>query len=140
MRKADNLLHIGRRFGLDQNLVLHAAQGFDKTRGIKQAITIEIVLDFLLHHLLAIDGQLLVSIDDLVARQTDHALDVVERWVRRIAEYHHVAALRRVHFDYFLVDHRQAHAVGVLVHQDEIAHQQGRDHRAGGNLEGLHEK
>jgi hypothetical protein len=39
-----------------------------------------------------------------------------------------------------LVDHREADAVRVFVDEDEVADQQRRDHRTGGNLERLDEK
>jgi hypothetical protein len=62
------------------------------------------------------------------------------RGVDRVAEDHHVAALRVVVGDDLLVDHRQPHAVVELVDQDEVAHQQRRDHRTRRDLERLEQE
>ncbi len=69
-----------------------------------------------------------------------HTLDVVQRGLRGIAEHHHIAALRGVALGHLGVEHGQADAVGVLVHQDQVAHQQGGDHGAGRNLERLEQE
>ena len=79
---------------------------------------------------MAIDTQMLVLIRDSVAWQTDHALDVIERRIFRVAKHHDITALRFIDADDLLVDDRQANAVGKFIDQDEVAHQQGRNHRA----------
>jgi hypothetical protein len=48
-----------------------------------------------------------------------------------------VAAAHRVDLDHLLVDDREPDPVDVLVHQDEVAHQKRRLHRARRDLEGL---
>ena len=65
--------------------------------------------------------QKLLDLIDLVARQPDDPLDVVEGGVLGEAEDHHVAPLGLVHLDDLLVDHRQADAVGEFIDQDEVA-------------------
>jgi len=47
----------------------------------------------------AIDAQLLVEIFDVIPRQADDALDVIDRRIGRVAEYHDLAALRVPHGD-----------------------------------------
>ncbi len=89
---------------------------------------------------LAVDSQLLVQVGHLVARQAHHALDVVDARVHRVVEHHHVAARGVVVGDDLLVDHRQADAVVELVDQDQVAHLQRRDHRAGRDLERLEQE
>ncbi len=87
-----------------------------------------------------VDPQPLVAIRDPVARQTDHALDVVESGIFRVAEHHDFAPARLFHFGDLQIDDRQPYAVGELVHEYEVAHQQRRQHRAGRDLEGLHQE
>ena len=77
----------------------------------------------------AVDDQVIVAYLDAVARQPDQALDVIDARIGRKTEHHHVAALRRTRRDELLVDHRQAQAIGVLVHHDEIAIEQRGHHR-----------
>src|SRR6266516_1268204 len=68
----------------------------------------------------AVDEEFLVLVDDLVAGNSDHAFDVIERRILRKAKHHHVAALRLPDIDDLLVDERDPDAVGELVDQDEI--------------------
>ena len=86
-------------------------------------------------HRLAVDDELVVLHLDPVPRQSDQALDVVDARVGRIAEHHHVAALRLPDAHHLLVEHRQAQAIGELVDDDEIPIDQGRHHRVRGNPE-----
>src|SRR6188508_614257 len=98
------------------------------------------VIIFPVRHLFglrAVDPQLLVAVDDLVSGQGRHPLDVVEGRIFRVTEYHDIATLWLVDVDQLEIDDRQAYAVRELVDQDEIPYQQGRQHRAGGNLERL---
>ena len=88
----------------------------------------------------AVDRQFLVEIRHLVAGNTDHALDVVERRLRRITENHDVATCGRRTVRDLGVDDRQTQAVGELVHQDQVARQQCRHHRARWNLERLEQE
>ncbi|MNZ97463.1 hypothetical protein D3C78_1167010 [compost metagenome] len=97
--------------------------------------------DQLLGNRLTVDEQALVGgVANRVARQANHTLDVVDVRVARVAEHHHIAALRITDFDDFLVDHRQADPVGKLAHQDEVADIQGWLHRTGRNLERFHQE
>src|SRR5262249_5678095 len=82
----------------------------------------------------------LVAVGHLVTRHPHDPLDVIERWILGIAEYHDFPALRIVHVYHLHVENRYAYAVSELVHQYEIAHQQGRQHRSGRNLERLHQE
>src|SRR5665213_564046 len=70
---------------------------------------------------LAIHRQVLVVVHDDVPRQPDHSLDVVDRWIARVAEYDDIAVLRRADRDDLLLDDRQADAVDELVDEDEVA-------------------
>ena len=98
-------------------------------------------LDQLLGNQLVVDIKMLVAgIADLVARQANYTLDVVDCRIAWVAKHHHIAPLRITHFDDFRVEYRQADPVRKLVHQNEIAHIQGRFHRAGRNLERLNQK
>src|SRR5574344_2571050 len=72
---------------------------------------------------LSIDAQTLVQVLHPIARQTDDALDVVHAGLGRVPKHHHIATLHRVAFGHLGVEHRQAHAVGEFIHQDQIAHQ-----------------
>ena len=91
-------------------------------------------------HRLAVDRQPLVQVGHLVARHADDALDVVLTGPRRIAEHHDIAALGLVAFGQLGIEHRQADAVVVFVDQDQVTHQQGRDHGARGDLERLEQE
>jgi hypothetical protein len=109
----------------------------DEVKAAFQVAVFAVALQF---DFLAVDGQPLVAVRDLITGQADDALDVVERRIDRIAENHDIAALRRVHVDDLLVDHGEPDAVRKLVHQDEVADKQRRQHGARGNLERLDEK
>src|SRR5690606_2255416 len=88
-----------------------------------------------------VDEQTLVAaVAHLVARQANHSLDVIDVRIAGVTEHHHVATLRIADFDDLGVHHRQANPIGELVDQDEIAHFQRRDHRAGRYLERLDEE
>src|SRR5205814_404822 len=57
---------------------------------------------------LSVHRQLLVLVDDGIARQADHALDEILRWIQRITEDDDVAALRVGHGDDFLLEYRKS--------------------------------
>ena len=86
---------------------------------------------------LAVDGELFVQVSHFVAGHADHALDVVQAGLGRVAKDHHVAALGAVVVEDLGVDHRQAHAVMEFIDQDQVVDHQRRDHRTGRDLEGL---
>src|SRR5450631_2174483 len=77
----------------------------------------------------AVDGDLLVAIHHLVARQADQALDEILRRIDRIAEDDDVTPLRRARRDDLLFDDRQADAVRKFVDEDEVADFKCRAHR-----------
>src|SRR5476649_558519 len=120
-----------------EDAVAHARQVFFQLLVVNRAFVVEVVVERRVFHWLAIDRQALVFISDLITRHADYALDVILGHVFRILEDHDIAALRIVHFNDALIDDRQTDTVGELVHQDQIAYQQGRHHRRRWNLEGL---
>ena len=80
---------------------------------------------------------------DVVPGQADHPLHVVHVRFLGDDEHHHVAPLGSRLAD--LVDvgrigERDAQAVRHLVDEDEVSHQQGGDHRAGRDVEGLEDE
>ena len=89
---------------------------------------------------LPIDGQALVQVGQLVPGHPNHALDVVQAGLGRVAKHHHITTLGLAAFAHLDIEHRQAQAVVEFVHQYQVADQQGRDHGAGGYLEGLKQK
>ena len=104
------------------------------------------VFDPLHSHRLAVDVEHAADHLDAVAGQPDQALDVVGLVVPRQLEDDDVAALGIVAED-AAVEQRQPEADGVLAvsigefgHEQIIADQQRRDHRARGNVEGLVEE
>ncbi len=111
------------------------AQAFAEPRRVIQAVRMEVIL--LSHQFdeFAVDTQALVMIIDAVARQTDDPLDVIQAWVGRITEHHYITTLRVGDVNDLLVDDRQPNAVRPLLHQDEIADQQCRDHGSGRDAE-----
>ena len=115
----------------------HARQIFFQLLVIHSAFVIEVVVQRRVPHFLAVDRQALVFIGDFITGHADHPLDIVLRHIFRVLEHHHVTALRIVDFNDALVDDRQTDAIGELVDQDQIAHQQGRHHRARRDLEWL---
>ena len=94
----------------------------------------------------AVDVEHAVDHLNAVAGQTDDALDVVDRVVLRQAEHHDVAALRLRGEKAAGKDRRRERqrvvgiAVGIFGDEQIIADQQGRNHRAGRNIEGLKQK
>ena len=86
---------------------------------------------------LAIHGEALVQVGHLIAGHAHHPLDVVQAGLRRIAKDHDIATRRLVAFNDLGVDDRQPDAIGELVHQNQVAHQQGGNHGTGRDLEGL---
>ena len=74
---------------------------------------------------LAVHVDLLVLDVEVLAADRDDPLDEVARLVHRVLEDDDVAPLR------------SREPVDELVDQDVVAHQEGRDHRAGGDLERL---
>ena len=88
-------------------------------------------------HRFAIDGEALVDVGHLVARHTHHPLDVVHARLWRVAKYQHIAAHGPGAFRQPCVDDRQPDTVREFVHQNQITDQQGRDHGARRDLEGL---
>ena len=84
-------------------------------------------------HPFAVDIQPVCAISNTISRQTNDALDVIRTRIRRQPEYHHISTLGFIDLNYLLVYHRQAYAVCVLVHKNEIAIEQGWHHRIGRN-------
>src|SRR5262249_34825625 len=104
------------------------------------------VLDLFLLHGLAVDVQHAVDHLDLIAGKTDHALDVIRLVVTRQLEDDDVAArgLRapdatgeQVRSEWEGV---AAIAVAVFRHEKVVADEERRDHRSGGDIEGLKEE
>ncbi len=85
-------------------------------------------LDQFVFNLLTVDIQLLSSIADMIARQADNTLDVVDGRVVGVTEYHDITTLRLANRDDLGVDHRQANTVGKLVDEDKVAYVQCRLH------------
>ena len=96
-------------------------------------------------HGLAIDGQALVDVGHLVARNGHHTFDVVNAGVRRETEDGDIAALwfacENAAFEEVRREGQRILriAVGELVDEDVVANQERRHHRAGRNCEGLKE-
>src|SRR5206468_7896826 len=100
---------------------------------------------------LALDG-LVVDVEqafphlNAVARQADHALDVIGGVVLRQAEHHDVTPVRLRAEDAAREQRRRqwngivAIAVGIFRDEQVIAHQQRRLHRSRGDVEGLEQK
>src|SRR4051812_39491908 len=88
--------HQSRRIVLDQDLVLDIVQGLDEALGELHALLGQVVVDLAHRHRVAVDGETFVAVFDAIPRYPDHALDEVERRLLRIAENHHIAALRIV--------------------------------------------
>src|SRR5204863_87307 len=126
-----------RRVALEEHDVLDSVQRLDELRRVVDPLAIQIIGNLLARLRDPVDEEFLVLVDDLVAGNADHALDVIERRVLRKAEHHHVASLRLPDIDDLLVDERDPDAVRELVDQDEVPDHQRRHHRARGNLEGL---
>src|SRR5712691_1498469 len=126
-----------RRIALEEDGVRDTVHRLDELCRIVDPLAIQIVGNLFagLHD--AVDEELLVLVDDLVAGNADHALDVIERRILRKAKHHHIDSLRLSNIDDLLVDERDPDAVGELVDQDEIPDHQRRHHRARGNLERL---
>ena len=99
-----------------------------------------IATDRQLRDRLAVAIERFVLVSDLVARNRDHALDVVDRGVLRELKDHHVADLRIADREEFGVEYRPAQPVGELVDQDEIAGQQRRHHGVRRDTKGFDQK
>src|SRR5256884_9147602 len=124
----------------EYGLVLMAAQTLLGARQVLiTAVAVPLLLDAEVHRL-AVDGDAVVAHFDVIARQTDQALDEVGRRVHGPAEYHHVAAPRLADVDDLAIDHRQAQPVGVLVDDDEVAVEERWHHGIGGNAERLEDE
>ncbi len=67
-------------------------------------------------HRLPINGQPLVDVFNLVARQTDNTLDVVNFFIRGITEDNHIASFRLTDRNNLGVQHRQTQTVVIFVH------------------------
>src|SRR6267143_2174089 len=127
--------HSRGRIALEENRVLDPVQRLDELCRVVDPLAIQIVGNLFAGLRDAIDEEFLVLVDDLVAGNADHALDVIERRILRKTKHHHVAALGLPDIDDFLVDERDPDAVGELVDQEEIPDHQCRHHRARRNLE-----
>lgn len=88
----------------------------------------------------AVNGDFFVDIGNLVARQTDHALDVINIRLHWIMKDDNIAALDRFAIGNALVDDGQSDAVGKFVDQNQVINLQGRNHGARWNSEGLKNK
>src|SRR5690606_13913365 len=92
------------------------------------------------------DKQILVDPDSIVpygkpiARQTYDSLDPCLAGRPRRAENDHDSAFGLADVQTFDVEEGQPHAVAKLVHENEIADLEGRDHRAGRNAIGLRDR
>ena len=117
--------------------MLHPVHRLDELSRVVDPLAIEIIGNLLARLCDPVDEEFLVLVDDLVAWNADHALDVIERRILRKAEHHHVASLGLADIDDLLVDERNPDAVRELVDQDEVPDHQRRHHRARGYLEGL---
>src|SRR5512145_1917199 len=126
-----------RRVLVEQYFMLRAVHRLDEAARELHALARQVVVDLAQRHGRAVDRQPFVAVFHTIARHADHALDVVERRVLGVAEHHHVAALRTADLDQLAVHHRQADAIDVLVHEDEVAHEQRRHHRTRRDLERL---
>src|SRR5262249_11363439 len=104
------------------------------------------VLDALSRHCNAVDIEHAVNHLDAVARQTDDAFDVIDRIILRQPEDHDIATLRLRTEDASREKGRRKGegimcvAVREFGHEQIIAHQKGRNHRTGGNVEWLKQK
>src|SRR6266571_4119599 len=126
-----------RRIALEEDGVRDSVHRLDELCRVVDPLAIQIIGDLFARLRDAVDEEFFVLVDDLVAGNSDHALDVIERRILRKAKHYHVAALRLPDIDDLLVDERDADAVGELVDQDEIPDHQRRHHRARWNLERL---
>src|SRR5258705_11423712 len=76
----------GRRIALEEDGVLHPVHRLDELSRVVDPLAIEIIGNLLAGLRDPVDGELLVLVDDLVAGNADHALDVIERRILRKAE------------------------------------------------------
>ena len=74
--------------------MLDIAQLLDELLRIIEPLRMQVVLCLGLRNQFAIDGQALVLIGHLVAWKANHAFDVVQRRIVRVAKNHYIAALR----------------------------------------------
>ena len=68
----------------------------------------------------AVNGDFFVDIGNFVARQTDHALDVINIRLHWIMKDDNIAALDRFAIGNALVDDGQSDAVGKFVDQNQV--------------------
>src|ERR1019366_6044230 len=130
----------GRFAGVHEDRMLGLPQRFDVLLQELDLVFEQEVARLFQRNFPAVYGEALVLIDHFVSGQADDALDVIDRRIFGVAKHHHVAPFGFVDVDDLLVDHRQGDNVGVLVDQDEIPDQQGRNHRARRDLERLDQK
>src|SRR5690606_28346192 len=95
--------------------------------------------DFFLWLRLAIDVNGIVGIADMFAGQANDTLDEITGIVRG-NEHHYIAPLRLAYRNDFGSGNGQPYAIGVFVHDNEVANVECRNHGAGGNLKGLEQK
>src|SRR5712691_12656389 len=75
-----------RRITLKENGVLDPVHRLEELRRVVDPLAIQIVGDLLARLRDAVDEEFLVLVDDLVTGNADHALDVIERRILRVAE------------------------------------------------------
>ena len=88
-------------------------------------------------HLVAVDVETVVLVEDVIARQPDDPLDVVLAAILGVVEHHHVAAPGRMREE-LQIGERDADAIGIAQHEDVVPHLQRRHHAGGRNLERRH--
>ena len=115
----------------------HGSQVFGELCRVPQGVLIVEIGDGLRGDQCAVQIKPLAAVGHLVTGHADHSLDVVDAGVFRVAKHHHVTAYWVIVGDDFLVDHRKANAVVKLIDQDQVAHEQGGDHRTRRDLERL---
>src|SRR5690606_33286920 len=109
-----------RRF-VQQDVVLHLAQLFQITPNVSGAIRFVVIDTAHLSNDLAIDRQYLVTVFHAVARHANHTLDVVHAGIDGVTEHNHIATLGMPQGHNLGAANRQANAVFVFVHQNQVA-------------------
>src|SRR5450759_4936756 len=125
---------------IDQHGVFVLTQCFETSfsmHKVQAGLNVIVIPICLLRLFDPVDPQPLVAIFDSIAGKSDHALDIIQRRIFRVAEHHHIPALRIVKLSDLLIDDRQPHAICKFIHQNKVADLQSRDHRAGRYLERL---
>ena len=82
----------------------------------------------LLRHRLPVHQQLLVPVSDSVTRNADDPLDVIRVVLMRWKKNHDIASLRLTDVQNLGACHRQPKTIRKLVHQNVVAHLEGRHH------------